>query len=144
MNKIIVFDFMRTLYDPDEDKLIDGALGLIQAAQRMGYSLVLLSKTGAGRVDQLIDLGIVKYFNRIMLVNHKTLAMMQSFLTELGAIASDSFVIGDRAQHELRVGNAAGMQTIWYRQGKFAEELPIGYQPTHTINALESAISRLA
>jgi len=49
MKKLVVFDFNRTLFDPDQGRLIDGALELLEKLKTAGHFLVLHGKAPRGR-----------------------------------------------------------------------------------------------
>lgn len=49
MNQLIIFDFNRTLYDPDANQLIDGAQSLLDTARDKGYTLILLAMAAPSR-----------------------------------------------------------------------------------------------
>jgi FMN phosphatase YigB (HAD superfamily) len=54
-------------------------------------------------------------------------------------------VVGDRIREEIALGNRMGMRTVWYRAGKFADELPEGedQEPWATVTSLDDVWVRL-
>lgn len=144
MNRIIIFDFNRTLYDPDQHALVPGAVDLLKAARAKGYALILLGKAAASRTQLLDNLGITEYFAETMLVEDKTDAIFADFAHRYDADKAHSYVIGDRAQAEVKYGHRGGWRTIWLRAGKFANELPDpGQEPDHTVTDLPSVAAML-
>lgn len=144
MNKLIIFDFNRTIYDPDARALMPGAVELLRAARDKGYILVLLGKAAASREQLLEDLGIAQYFAETMLVDEKSDAILEGFAQRHNADKSISYVIGDRNQGELKYGARGGWQTIWLKAGKFASELPDpDKQPTYTVTRLSEVAALL-
>lgn len=138
--KAIVFDFGRTIYDPDSDRLVPGALELLNQAHAQGYICLLLTKAGPGRLEQLKALGLTDLFDDIVITTQKSVAVFQEFANRFGIDTSRSFVIGDRAQNELAFGAEAGWPTIWFRSGKFRDEMPLpAYPPTLTVTTLAEA-----
>jgi FMN phosphatase YigB (HAD superfamily) len=139
----LIFDFKRTLFDPDTNKLIPGAINLLQNLKRRNYKLCLLTKKPQeGRLDQISQLGLDKYFLYIGIVEeNKTEQDMQACLKAMSLSASEVAVVGDRIRSELALGKRMGMKTIWYQVGKFANELPLNSleDPDHTITKLEDA-----
>jgi FMN phosphatase YigB (HAD superfamily) len=137
MTKLIVFDFNRTLYEPDQDRLISGARELLDYALSQGYRLVLLAKAVDSRGQLLDELGIADAFVEIHLVKTKSVVLLNDLSSRYAAALSRSYLIGDRAQSEIALGHEAGWHTIWYRNGRFADELPRpDRQPDHTVTAL--------
>lgn len=53
MNQVIIFDFNRTLFDPEQSALAPGALALLDVAKNKGYTLVLLAKAAPSRRELL-------------------------------------------------------------------------------------------
>lgn len=138
MNKLIIFDFNRTLYDPDTGQLIDGALRLVQYAAQSGYTLVLLAQATPSRANLIKELGLADFFAEIILTERKTLHHIHALEKKYQAKPKYSYLIGDRARGEIALGHAAGWQTIWLKQGRFATEIPEGFTPSNTVTDLTS------
>ena len=69
MIKGIIFDFNRTLYDPDTGQLVDGATTLLKSLHGKGYLLCLISKKSVeGRKEQITSLGLDRYFIKILII----------------------------------------------------------------------------
>ncbi len=136
VNTVLIFDFNRTLFDPERRTLLPGATELLEAAKQQGYTLVLLSKAAPSRAELVKELGLTAYFAKVLIVEHKTPAMLAEVAQHYGADMATSYVIGDRARGELALGQNGGWQTIWLRAGRFADETPEGYTPTHTVGTL--------
>lgn len=138
MKKIIIFDFNRTLYDPDNDRLMCDARFVLRTLIRRGFLLYLVSRAGQSRKELIEGLGIGQYFSRIIIAKEKSKKDFQKIIAG-GAIDLDlSFVVGDRVKQEIRIGNLLGMQTAWVKAGKFANEKPRKKieQPTYTVRVL--------
>ena len=129
----IIFDYNRTLYDPETDALSHGALELLKYSSK-GNELFLISRAEPGRSERLERSKIRKYFKRLAFVDVKT----PELFLELSDEDKDAIVIGDRVREEIRIGNRLGMKTIWVRQGKFADEMPEGCddKPTFIVTDL--------
>jgi putative hydrolase of the HAD superfamily len=137
MKKLVVFDFNRTLFDPDQGRLIDGALELLEKLKTAGHFLILLGKAPRGRGELIKELGIEKYFNKIILKDEKTI---EDFKTAKKLVPPDSYAyaVGDRIKKEILLANLAGFKTIWFKNGRYAVEEPSteDEQPWMTINSL--------
>lgn len=139
MIKGIIFDFNRTIYDPEKNALTEGVIELLEDLSSR-FQLCLLSKTDeADRRKQISELGLDKYFKDIQVnEEEKQESHFQRCLMIMNLKASEVAVIGDRVAGEIFVGNQLGMLTVWYKSGKFAARLPQNEQeiPDHTITTL--------
>lgn len=126
MNKIMIFDFNRTIYDPDTEQLFPDTEQVLTALLDQGYSLILISF--APEEDprrKLIErLGLNNFFSTIIYTPNKC---ENDFLSPMNIEQADptkSYVVGDRVRSEIRIGNKLGLTTIWLRAGRFKNELP--------------------
>lgn len=119
----IIFDYNRTVYDPDTEQLFPGVLEMLENLEK-DHELFLISMNELGRKDALSKLGINRYFNRVTFVDEKTEEAFVSLVKNI----SDTMVVGDRTADEIRIGNALGCVTVWVRQGKFGKEMPLSKQ----------------
>jgi FMN phosphatase YigB (HAD superfamily) len=133
--KAIIFDFNRTLYNPESGELYDGVIELLEKLHKE-HHLFLLSKQEGGRGEFLRHLGIADYFEAIYFVREKTPDTFAEILSKHSLAPEDCIVIGDRAQGELAAANQAGLDTIWVRQGIFADQMPEGYVPMYTVGSV--------
>jgi FMN phosphatase YigB (HAD superfamily) len=147
MIKGIIFDFNRTLYDPDTQQLTPGVLKILDTLIKDGYKLCLLSKkTKDERREQIAQLGLDKYFLNIQVVEgEKTESNLQECTRIMNTTYSQTAIVGDRVKSEIRLGNILGMKTIWYKSGKFANETPQNAleQPKYIITNLEDMIKHI-
>ncbi|MCL5419612.1 MAG: HAD hydrolase-like protein [Candidatus Marsarchaeota archaeon] len=142
MIKGIIFDFNRTLYDPDTGQLVDGATTLLKSLHGKGYLLCLISKKSVeGRKEQITSLGLDRYFIKILIIEgNKLEAHFMECLKAMALSAAEVAVVGDRINEEILLGNKIGMRTIWYKSGKFAAEAPkeAVQEPDYTITDLQN------
>jgi len=124
MNKGIILDFNRTVFDPDANSLFPGALEAIKLLYHEGFVIVLVAKENDGRENLIKSLEIDQYFSEIMFVSEKTAHLFKEIKATFKMQANKSFVIGDRVRSEIESGNSAGFLSIWFQNGKFANELP--------------------
>jgi beta-phosphoglucomutase-like phosphatase (HAD superfamily) len=70
MTKIssIIFDWKRTLYDPDSSTLIDGAVELLEFLANHNIPLYLIGKGNQEMHNETARLGVAKYFTEILFV----------------------------------------------------------------------------
>jgi ribonucleotide monophosphatase NagD (HAD superfamily) len=129
----ILFDYNRTLFNPETESLYPGAVELLENLAPKAM-LLLVSKNEPTRSDKLERLGIKKFFKKVAFVDLKTEQLFKDLVSAAGG-TGPVLVVGDRVQGEIRVGKAAGFITVWVKQGKFAEILPTEEEtPTYTVN----------
>lgn len=137
----VIFDFNRTLYDPENERLMNGAIRLLRYLKKRGIRMALLSKTYHENRRQFIaDLGLDEYFETILVIeSDKSPQHLKSLQQALGVEAHRCLVVGDRVKSEISAGNSLGMQTCWLRRGKFKKETPETdqEQPSQIINNLQ-------
>jgi len=115
----IIFDYNRTIYDPEKLELYDGVYDLLNRLSQE-HKLYLVSKNEPGRGNIITELGIGDFFNEIIFVDNKTTTDFQ----KLVGADTNVVVVGDRVKGEIKIGNMLGYKTVWVRQGKFKHELP--------------------
>src|SRR3989338_8869691 len=140
MTKIIIFDFFRTLYDPDTRSLLPNALEVLEELIKRGFQLFIVSH-GAGRREELQALGIDHFFKDVVVTPEKTEKDFLKVIPE-DTDKTNSFVIGDRVRYEMRIGNKLGFQTMWLKMGKFSTEKPQSNEerPDFTILSLKEIL----
>lgn len=143
MQKIIIFDFNRTLYDPERRVLLDDALMVLQTLQQRGFALYLLSHAVPWRVRLLDEFGLRQYFTKILMSEQKTLGQVQEIIEHAKADLSQSFMVGDRIKSEISLGKLVGLKTIWVRRGKFSDEVPENNdeQPQYIVQSLKALLT---
>lgn len=146
--KGIIFDFNRTLYDPEHNTLVNGTTKLLGLLQRNGYLLCLISKKSTeDRESQITSLGLSKYFKKILIIEgNKQEKDFRECLKAMDLSTHEVAVVGDRINEEILLGNKMGMCTIWYKSGKFAIEVPTEsiQEPCYTITKLEKVSTFLS
>ncbi|MBI2573370.1 HAD hydrolase-like protein [Candidatus Woesearchaeota archaeon] len=125
MHNAAILDFSRTLYDPDNGCLIEGAKELLNALQHKKYQMILVSRTKDLQHKHLEHLGIRHFFSEIIITTTKDESMFSAIANDANINPAQVLVIGDKAQSEIIAGKKAGMKTIWFRSGKYAHEIPL-------------------
>jgi len=143
----IIFDFNRTLYDPEKEKLMEGTIKLLNTLKKRGVIMALLSKTTTSDRRQLIrSLGLDDYFTKVVLTSGtKNESHFTEMMEAMQVSANRCVVVGDRVKSEITIGKKLGLQTIWLRRGKFRKEVADSpkEQPDHIINNLHEIYSLL-
>lgn len=117
----IIFDYNRTLFNPETDALYPGVLTLLATLSER-HELCLVSKNEPTRKGRLKEFGIEKYFKAIAFVDEKSKQIFQ----EIAGNEENVLVVGDSISSEIKVGNQLGFRTIRVLTGKFATQIPRG------------------
>ncbi len=138
MAELIIFDWKRTLYDPDCRELIPNARNVLQGLGVLGLKLFLVGKDDVGdMLSETERLGVAEMFKGIHFVKEsKADDDIAQFIDS--SHPEQAVVVGDRVRSEIEVGNRLGLTTVWVRQGRFAEEIPLYPEqiPDYTIHSI--------
>lgn len=142
MRKLIIFDFNRTIYDPEANTLYPIVPKLLKTLRRNGFELHLVSRANNSRSQLIKDLGLNESFNSAVITKSKSLSDFKKLLEGEEVNKEMSFVIGDRVKEEIRYGNLLGLKTVWLQKGRFADEFPESEQekPSFTIKNLKELL----
>jgi len=144
MIKTIIFDWKRTLYDPDKRTLIKGSIELLGFLKSKRISMVLMGKGGKDMYQEVSRLGVKNYFNHVIFAEGTKDPKV--FIPHISSTDPGKTVfIGDRTRSEPEIGKKLGAKTIWVKQGKFANEESedSSLQPDHTVTSLTSCLQFL-
>ena len=127
----IIFDYNRTIFNPDTQELYSSVFELLSDLSGK-YDLFLISKNEAGRNEILEKFGIDKFFKRIVFTDNKSVETFK----EIIGVDKNAIVVGDRVQGEIAIGNELNLITVWVKQGKFSNVIPVSkiQKPKYTIN----------
>lgn len=140
MIKNIIFDWKRTLYDPDTKSLIKGALKLLKFIKSKDIVISLIGKGGEDMEEEVKRLNVRKYFSFTFFAEgDKDPSVFNKIIS---TNPKETVLIGDRVRSEIEIGNRLGVITIWVKQGKFAEEKPENaeQEPTYTVTVLPDCL----
>jgi ribonucleotide monophosphatase NagD (HAD superfamily) len=133
----IIFDWKRTLYNPETSTLIDGAVEVLNYFSRHNIPMFIIGKGQQEMHDETNRLDVAKYFQDILFVEGSK--DPNDFMKYMNlSYPERTIVIGDRIKSELKVGKKVGATTVWVKQGKFASEEPENDEevPNYTVNNL--------
>jgi len=127
----IIFDYNRTIFNPDRQELYSGVFELLDNLSNK-HELFLISKKEFGRKEFLDSSGISGFFKKIVFIEDKS----SETFKEIVGDKNDVIVIGDRVRGEISIGNNLNYITVWIKQGKFSSEEPTSEEqkPKHVIN----------
>jgi len=142
MQRVVVFDLCRTLYDPDTEGLIKDTKLVLGTLVKRGFTLCVITRARSSPHSLLNTLGIRKFFRRIVVSPEKSEEDFERIFSDKHFDRYESFVVGDRVREEIFYGNRLGLQSIWLRAGKFADEIPVDAreQPTYIIGQLKNVL----
>lgn len=136
----VIFDWKRTLYDPDSRALLEGAREILATLHKHSLPLTLVGKGGNDMYDEVKRLNVGHYFENVVFQEGtKEDSLFKPFVSK--PHPSSVLFIGDRIKSELAAGKRLGATTIWVRQGKFADEMPVhaSENPDYTVRSLTEA-----
>jgi FMN phosphatase YigB (HAD superfamily) len=142
--KAAIFDYNRTLFDPDKNALFPRALSVLKALEPR-LTLALVAKGDDEKLEEITKFGLMEYFSEVLIAEEKGMDVFRKCIEKLRAEPQEICVIGDRALKEVKFGKALGCTTIWLRNGKYREELPrnIEEMPNYTISSLKEVLKIL-
>lgn len=135
--KTIIFDWKRTLFNPDSSIPMDDAKNLLEAIKKLEHKMILIGKEKEGEDmnGALDNAGFRDYFDEVHFVPKKTKDMFMAY------DGGDVIAVGDRQLSELEIANQCGYTTVWFRNGKFKDEESKDYTPTHIVDNLMQVVS---
>lgn len=117
----IVFDYNRTLFDPERGELYEGIYDVLENLSKK-HKLFLFSYDEFGRENLFRKMKIDQFFSKIDFVEGKNEKSMLELVEN--ASTDTTFVIGDSLRDEICLGNKLGYETVWLKNGKFSSEVP--------------------
>lgn len=139
--KAVIFDFGRTLYDRGAGRIFPEAFDILEKLSKK-YRLAIVSLTTDGdmgnRIDILKENKIDHYFSPAIFVVEDKDSAYEKALKKMGVVPEDVAIVDDRVVRGIKWGNDMGAMTIWFKNGRFSDELPSKEtgEPTHTITSL--------
>lgn len=105
MINLVIFDWKRTLYDPNSKIIIDGSLKLLEFIKSNNISMILVGKGGEDMNDEVNRLGVREYFKEIVFAEgEKDPDIFAKYLTKPPKntlFPKETLFIGDRVRSEL-------------------------------------------
>ncbi|MGN6672590.1 MAG: HAD hydrolase-like protein, partial [Thermomicrobiales bacterium] len=127
----VIFDWGRTLWDSDTGALFPDVVPVLDyLAPRYRLAIVSLAAgpDHAARVAErqaaIAAHRLAHYFDPVIFAAEDKDRAYVNALRDMGLLAAQVAIVDDRARRGIRWGNQHGALTIWFRNGKFADELP--------------------
>lgn len=128
----IIFDYNRTIFDPEKNELYSGVFEMLKRLASK-HELFLISRNEPSRKDKFEKLGIKKYFQKIKFVDEKNTETFKDLIGD----SKNVLVIGDSIRNEIKIGNKLGLITVRLKNGKFANEIPVSLEEEPMFNITE-------
>ena len=127
MVKVIIFDFGRTLYDRDNDRFFPEVPEVLEKLAPK-YKLVIVSMAVSDDPEErrkiLKENNLEKYFDSMIFVKQDKDSAYEKVILDLRVNPEEIVIVDDRVKRGIAWGNRIGATTIWFRNGKFKDDLP--------------------
>lgn len=140
----VIFDWKRTLYDPETRSLIEGATEVLDYLHMKNITMYLIGKGDVDMHGEVERLNVKPYFEDIVfLEGDKQPDHYRLYISRTDP--DRTLIIGDKLDSEIEVGNLLGATTIQVRQGKFAGHRPksANQKPDMVVNNLSELLPLL-
>lgn len=139
--KAIIFDWIGVLSGGTKGGVYTFSAGVLESL-KPEYKLGLVSLAGFGnekRQQDIINSGLAKYFDSVVIDTTKKPAHYTKCIRELGVTPEETVVVDDRTVKGIMIGNKLGCSTVWVRKGHYEHELPNTEtgNPTYVINTIQ-------
>jgi FMN phosphatase YigB (HAD superfamily) len=124
--RAVLFDWGRTLYDTEANNLFSGVSEMLrELSKRFDLVLVSLAKNDSPeeRRKKIEASGIAGYFKFVFIGGEDKDAMYEEALLKLNLQAAEVIIVDDRMIRGIAWGNRVGATTVWFRNGKFSDEV---------------------
>ena len=123
MIKAIIFDYYRTLYDPEEGISL-ATENLVRELKEQGVILALITRNESAKRDISSNL-FFSFFSVVKTVeDDKKEEDFREVMKQINVKGEEILVVGDRIKKEIVIGNKIGLKTVWLKKGLYAKELP--------------------
>lgn len=143
--KAIIFDWGRTLFDSESKELYPESLGVLEFCHAQGLHLACASLVSAQanatleeRKGQVENSVLRKFFEFVAVTDVNKDLIFDEIVGKLNLPREEILIVDDRTVRGIKYGNHNGHPTVWFQNGKFANELPNKETgaPTYTIQNL--------
>ena len=124
MIKAIIFDFNRTIYDPEKNIIEKETIELFIFLRDNNISLGLISTYKKNRINLINGYNLRDYFDEILFVEEKCKNDFIYIIKKLNSTKEQTLIVGDYLRDEIKIGNLLRIITVWYKRGKFSNLVP--------------------
>lgn len=144
MIKAAIFDWGYTIHDHVNDLIFPEAQVLFEDLKKKGIILILISRARDvnERWNDFKAFNMKDVFQELDVVPHESAKEFMSVLNKIKVKPEETIIIGDRVKSEILEGNKIGAITIWFRNGKFADEFAENdnEKPDYTITSFNQVL----
>ena len=149
MIEAVIFDFGRTLYNPETSRLFPQTEEVLAELNSRKLKLALVSiadRTKTERLDDLVKLKIRDYFRAIHIFGRREEKDFTAILDQLEVASTNTMIIGDNLKREITLGNTIGAYTVWTKQNLSGPYIPKNelQTPNATIEQITELIPIIA
>jgi len=141
--KAIIFDWGRTLFDSEIKKEYHESYEVLKYCKEKGYRIVICSLVGfkftlEERKEQIENSSLKEFLENFFVTDTDKDIILNEAVEYLKLPRSEILIIDDRIIRAVKYGIKNSHPTVWFQNGKFANELPNEEtgNPTHTIHSL--------
>ncbi len=135
----ILFDYNRTLFNPDTGDLYPGVFRVLKTLSAR-HALFLITLDKPERKDSAAIADLRPYFTEVKFVERKSAAIFQELV---GNTDQKVIVIGDRLEDEIRIGIKLGYITIHLPNGPFSAAAG-KIRPAHRATSITKVLEIIA
>ncbi len=146
MIKLIIFDWGRTLYDNDNNRLFPESIQILDTLSKK-YQLAICSLAKDGNSERRWNVfrenNLEKYFTSILFTQDDKDKLYQETVSKLAINPKHILIVDDRIIRGIAWGNKHKTKTVWVKQGKFSQELPTEEtgKPTYIIKKVAELLN---
>jgi FMN phosphatase YigB (HAD superfamily) len=151
--KAIIFDWGRTLFDSEAKELYPESEGVMEFCSSQGLRLACASLVSVQanatldeRKNQIENSVLRKFFEFVLVTDINKDIILAEIAGKLNLPREEILIVDDRTLRGIKYGNHNGHPTVWFQNGKFANELPNEETGTpaytiHNLNELKVIIN---
>lgn len=109
--KLIIFDFYRTIYNPETEGLFSGTDKILKKLAEKNI-LILITTGGKKRKKQIKKLKIEKFFSNIIVTKKKSIQIFKKAIKKSEIKPNEVIIIGDQEKEEIQIGKFLETKTI--------------------------------
>src|SRR3990167_6300076 len=119
MIKAIIFDYYRTLYDPEEG-ISMATRNLMRELKEQGIILALITRNESAKknISSNSSHDFFSFFSFVKTVeDDKKEEDFREVMKQINMKDEEILVVGDRIKKEIVIGNKIGLKTVWLKKG---------------------------
>lgn len=147
MIKAIIFDWGRTCWNSEEKRLADNVEDVLVFLKSKNLPLALVSLVNKENTEPLekrrqrIETSLIRKYFDVFIIGegYNKDRFLEDALQKLKISPADILVVDDRVIRGIAWINRKGGTSIWFKNGKFANELPKNddEKPNFTVNSMK-------